>query len=412
MKLAIIGPAQSGKTVFVDSLLKMLPEGARKIHAAPDGEGDWSQDTDQEIAKHLREKQKFSGSFVDRTLQEIRTFQDKLGLINTGGVKDAKDIPLILQESDGVIVLSREDQADEWEGIARRSGKPVFAVIRTRRLGEAEPVIDDIVGTIRGRLVGLDRGKIGTGPVMDEVVGKLRAIMADTTDGNGERAEALAKADVIFDAIATEFGIPRHAEGGRAIWRASDLQRLAETIAESATKESVHLYGTAPNMVWLAAVSGAKPAQSLMYDPKGGRGYVEIHPLVEGKNDPSGLLWRAEEWDTYSVLKCEIPGTHFGDRKLEDIRIPAVPHNKGVVLSGGLPWWFVGCAQETYADTPYFAITQPQEAATEVKPGVSWAQEHPGCTPAVITHSNDPSFPIGTVIAVENDRVRRVERPA
>ena len=108
-KLAVIGPPHSGKSVFLSSLIDSLPDGCRIHRACPDGEGDWSQKTDQTVSQKLREKGKFSVDFVDRSIEMIETYTDKILLVDTGGKIDGEDLPLILSKVDGIVVLSRKD---------------------------------------------------------------------------------------------------------------------------------------------------------------------------------------------------------------------------------------------------------------------------------------------------------------
>ena len=71
-RVVIAGPAHSGKSVFSTSIIENFPDGCNIFHATPDGEGDWSQSTEDVLAQKLREKEKFSSDFVEESIKMIK----------------------------------------------------------------------------------------------------------------------------------------------------------------------------------------------------------------------------------------------------------------------------------------------------------------------------------------------------
>jgi CRISPR-associated protein Csx3 len=393
-KLVIAGPAHSGKSVLSTSIIENFPDGCNIFHATPDGEGDWSQSTENILAQKLREKEKFSTDFVEKSVKMIEGYRNKMLFVDTGGKIDGEDLPLIFNEADKIIILSREDEIAGWENLVKKSGKKMLAVIISSLEGE-DVVSTDEEGVIRGRITGLKRGAKVHSVVIEKLAEALKPLIP-------EHCEDEERADVNFAKLAEELKISRHKTGGRFDWQPEHLAVAAELIKKSLEKHTgdVHVWGTAPMMLWGVASAAARPAKLNLHDPF--KGYVEIPELKHSPDGSKNLVWIVNENDGYTFIKYQIKGTHFGDRNLEEVQPPMVKKGKGVVIAGKGPWWLTTAIQEAYKDAPWIALLQPQISNKKINGGgVAWHELNPNQVPAVVVSSNIDGIEIGKVLPVD-----------
>ena len=118
--VAFVGPPHSGKSVFIAEIFKYLQR-VNKIsfflqRAAPDGEGMWSAESDQEIVKRIRRKGKFSEEFVKFVTNSITRLADnfQLVLVDCGGRITEQNHRIISVCTHFVVVSSNRDATADW----------------------------------------------------------------------------------------------------------------------------------------------------------------------------------------------------------------------------------------------------------------------------------------------------------
>lgn len=124
--IAIIGPPQSGKSVFTYALYKAFlckEMGCYLLRACPDGEGMWSQECTPQHFKEFRNRNKtnFSDKFMKITIDQIKNLksQDDINfiLLDCGG-KISKENEIILGQCTQAVFIYREDTCtnavEEW----------------------------------------------------------------------------------------------------------------------------------------------------------------------------------------------------------------------------------------------------------------------------------------------------------
>ena len=392
-KLVIAGPAHSGKSVLSTSVIENFPDGCNIFHATPDGEGDWSQRTENTLAQKLREKEKFSPDFVEKSIKMIEGYRNKMLFVDTGGKIDGVDLPPIFKEADEIIVLSREDEIANWEDLARKSGKKILAVIVSNQEGEDAVWVDN-EGVIRGRAAGLERGAKVNSAVIRKLAETLRPLVP-------EHCEDEEQADVSFAKLAEELKISSHREGGRVDWQPEHLAAASALVKKKLEKhgEDVHIWGTAPMMLWGAVSVATRPSKLRLHDPY--KGYVEIPELQHSSEGSKNLAWMVDKTDGYTFVKYQIPGTHFGDRKLEEVQPPVVDNTKGVVIAGKGPWWLTVAVQESYKEAPWIALVQPQISNKKDASGAVWHELNPKQVPAVVVSSSVDGVQVGEILPID-----------
>ena len=140
--ISIVGPANSGKSVFIKELRKelnkTLGQKYRKeffiIRACPDGEGDWFGDINPEEGKQYRNKKIFDDDFVNRIVQDIKKIKEskKYILVDCGGKIDKKNQHIFNESTHAIIVTCDKEKVHEWEGALKASELELTAVIHSK----------------------------------------------------------------------------------------------------------------------------------------------------------------------------------------------------------------------------------------------------------------------------------------
>ena len=177
MKIAIIGAPHSGKTVFTNWIMSMLPmEGCSVVAANPDGEGSWSNSPDVEEVQRVRLKGKYNKAFMAATDAELDAHDERITFVDLGGklngVEEGKPTLTVenahlLAQCDAYIVLSSDrGLMDIWERLASQ-------IINTKQkrlicLAKIDSTMDPNLGsaavaqkgeqTFKARLFNLSRG--------------------------------------------------------------------------------------------------------------------------------------------------------------------------------------------------------------------------------------------------------------
>ncbi len=117
--IAVVGPPQTGKTVFLFSLFKKIldldyttiNQSAMILKGCPDGEGRWCGDVDPDLVKIIRYKNEFTEDFVTFVINQIAAFSELKSLlfIDCGG-KISEENRKILSACTSVIILGKNPQ--------------------------------------------------------------------------------------------------------------------------------------------------------------------------------------------------------------------------------------------------------------------------------------------------------------
>ncbi len=119
------GPPHAGKSVLTYNLTQALRQ--REIahyvlRANPDGEGDWSQEMNQNIVDLVRVTGKWTPDFVTRMCVDLERRQLPL-LVDTGGLPTEKEIALFRLCTHSLLLLrtDKEDDTQRWHKLILRS---------------------------------------------------------------------------------------------------------------------------------------------------------------------------------------------------------------------------------------------------------------------------------------------------
>lgn len=167
--IAFIGPPHSGKSVLLNVLKNNLKIASNDdffqrhffvVRGCPDGEGDWSAESDIKNVKLIRYKNQFDNEFVQKVINDINNLKKskKLIFVDCGGKID-KYNQLILNEcSHSIIVSKSQPEIYEWIGLAKSCNNKIIAIIESQLENVSELISD--VEPLRIRIGYLDRENI------------------------------------------------------------------------------------------------------------------------------------------------------------------------------------------------------------------------------------------------------------
>ena len=407
MVVIVCGPAHSGKSVFFVTLKKELPrEGTHLFRACPDGEGTWSQLSDEHVAQELRHKGKFTPEFVAWVVESIRNLKQRipLVLVDVGGIRSHQNEE-IFRECDAFAVLCRKDKAEEkkmWEHFGLELGLRPIASFDSSLEGEDR--IDEQEPVLRGLATGLireDRNiKSPAACALANVLIKKSGVLDWTAANKTEKETRMAT--INLNVLAEQIGvvsvdreITDRATGQKRIvksfnWSARDLQPACVAAGKFSTEAEVVLDGGAPAFLYSALAHAVHPSACYTADPKvdGGKVLLPDLPIDGAGNDI--LNWKVEERDDYTFVDFEIPGGIFDENDLMKVVLPAVCSTKGLVVSGKGPVYIYGAVTRSYCHKVRWTATFAPQMAKEA--GMP--------RPAMVTTRHHKSAPeVGTYVA-------------
>ena len=137
IRLAIVGPPHSGKSVFSYALQRALdacyPEDVYLLRAVPDGEGNWFHELPSGKAMLYRQKGRWSNAFVTRMEEAIKRLskQKRFVLVDTGGKIDSYTRRLLSACTHAFIVSRSPEETCLWQGAVQAAGAELVGIIHS-----------------------------------------------------------------------------------------------------------------------------------------------------------------------------------------------------------------------------------------------------------------------------------------
>lgn len=159
MKVVFCGPPHSGKSVFIANLIDKLPTDAYTIiRACLDGEGNWSNNKNQNETSIVRKKGKFTKSFIEDACKAIDNQTNKIVLVDVGGIM-SKENEEVFKHCDSFVVLSSDEKKkEEWLKFGQELGLECLGSLDSSLEGQEE--IYSMQPYLQGRIAGMERGKV------------------------------------------------------------------------------------------------------------------------------------------------------------------------------------------------------------------------------------------------------------
>lgn len=348
------GPPHTGKSVLAYSLTRVLR--ARNVphyvlRAYPDGEGDWANESDQELVRAIRVKGFGSPEWIARINRDLD--RRHLPLIVDVGGKPTAWQETVFDHCTHAIVLARDEASRaEWLARVERHGLVLLADVYSDLNGQDELRESETI--LRGTLAGLERGQVARGVLFDALVNRLAILFAYS--GDELRALHLAHAPTELVLELNRLGKTLNALDPNGNWLPSALPRVLDYLP-SAT--SLALYDRAPNWLYAALALFVHPAPLYQFDVR--LGWV-TPPTLELGTPPedSPLLIHLTRQADHARIELQLRESYLDYTQAEGLVVPKVPDDTPIVLSGKLPLWLWSVLAITYARASWLGIYQPQ----------------------------------------------------
>jgi CRISPR-associated protein Csx3 len=376
------GPPHAGKSVLFYSLTKALRERAiahHAIRACPDGEGNWSQESDQETVRLIRVKGDWSDEFTERICLDIERRLLPM-LIDVGGKPQGKQLRIFRHCTHSILLLHSHDEQNQlfWRELVEENGLLPLAQVYSELKGAS--AITSISPVIEGTLVGLERNTLAQGPLFDVLVERVASLFSSYSH------EELEK--MLLDQAPTELVIQlplllETLSPGSKRWEPGMLPAL---LASLPAGTPLSVYGQGPHYVYGALAAYVEQQAFYQFDPRLGEpgGWVKPPRLqISARTSPEVPVGLREN-EQASVLTVEIIKKHLDYLQAEALPFPLVPVDKGLILDGSMPSWLVTALVRLYAMA-----------------GVPWiACNYPPLKGAVVVMSHVPFHPPGTLVPI------------
>ena len=351
------GPPHSGKSVLAYLLSQRLRD-ARVPHillrAAPDGEGDWSYESPEEVRVRQRQKGLYTAELITDLLRAIRGRSLPM-LVDIGGRPRDTQFQLFTACTHVIQLWREADDRQEWAAWLEEQNLIPIACLHTRL--EPPDSLEPDTSPIQGVITGLDRANPQAGPAFARVSAHVQGICAYPP--GALEAEHLRRAPQgvalrTVQQLAETLGI--WLPGQRLHWEPEHLPALRDLVPPG---KPLALYGSGPVWLYAALAAHVAPAPFYLFDARY-YGWMAPPPLIcdsDQGNTEYKLTARPGAKDIR--LKFQRRQAHYVLTPLP-VHVPHLPADRRVILDGPMPiWLFAGLAQ-ALRQQPALATYEPR----------------------------------------------------
>ncbi len=301
------GPPHAGKSVLFYSLTHALRERGIRHHAfraCPDGEGNWTQESDETTVSQIRMpiKGEWPASFVERICLDLEHRCFPL-LVDMGGRPKESQLCILHQCTHSLLLLraDREDYTRLWLRLIEESGLITLAQIESQLEGTS--TVRAQTPILTGTLTGLVRNEITTdkGPLFDALVERIATLF------NSAATQELEKA--FLEHSPTKLVINLYASLN-AIAPATirwEPEMLPPLLASVPTDVPLSVYGAGPSWVFAAISSHTYQQPLYQFDPRLPFGWIQPLHLQLSTGQSLEILVKKHEHQDVTVLSLQIP---------------------------------------------------------------------------------------------------------
>jgi CRISPR-associated protein Csx3 len=349
------GPPHAGKSVLFYSLTKALHERNiphHAIRACPDGEGNWSQEIDQEEVRLIRIKGAWTNEFVQGVCRDLERRHLPM-LVDMGGRPEETQFCILRNCTHSLLLLrsDREDYTQRWLHIVNENGLLPLAHIYSEPSGTSnlfakEPVIE-------GTLVGLERGSIVQGPLFDTLVERIISLFTYSFEELEQAKLDLAPTELTLNLQA----LLKKFDPQAFKWLPSMLPRLLDDIP---SETPISVYGVAPHWLYCALAAHAGYQTFYQFDPR--LGWVQPPVLQISSQTMPEIDCRVLESKDATVLTVELLHKHLDYLQAHHLPFPSIPGESGMILNGSMPSWLATALVRLYkqSSVAWIACYQPR----------------------------------------------------
>lgn len=353
------GPPHAGKSVLFYSLTQALRERDvphHAIRACPDGEGNWSQEIDQESVELHRFKGKWTDVFVDGICRDLSQRQLPF-LVDMGGLPKDSQTWIFNLCTHSLLLLHASDaqSASRWKELVLASELIPLAELYSELHGQS--VVTTHEPIITGIIAGLERSSQTQGPLFDTLVNRLSTLFL----ASEEEQAILGRAPT--ELVVHLYSWLEKIAPGKKDWQPEMLPTL---LAQVPTGVPVSVYGQGPH--WLYAALLAHAAQNAYYQFNPRIGWMIPPPLQFGNRTIPEVQVESREIENYTMITVKLQEKHLDHALVSQCAFPHVSTAKGLVLNGVMPSWLLNGLVHLYQQVglTWIACFQPQLRAAVV----------------------------------------------
>ncbi len=333
------GPPHAGKSVLTYNLSQALRRQNVPhyvLRASPDGEGDWSQEMNQNTAQLIRVKGDWTPEFVSRVCADLERRQLPL-LVDPGGKPRDEQMCIFKHCTDAILLLHANDKqtSHQWHELVKINNLTLLAHLYSQQNGAS--MLSSNESIIDGTLVGLERGTQHLqGQLFDALVERIQSLFLSVIDPVKMHLEAVSAEQLVnLDSLLRNWMPPAKE------WT-SEMMRQLLTDLPAHTPLSV--YGRGPN--WLYGALAAHGDIASFYQFNSRLGWVTPPPLELSTREMPEVHITSHRNEDTTILKIE---PKYLDYSLcNNLAFPPVPLEHGLIIDGALPQWLLTALVRLY----------------------------------------------------------------
>jgi CRISPR-associated protein Csx3 len=376
------GPPHAGKSVLFYSLTHALRERGIRHHAfraCPDGEGNWSQESEEQTVNQIRMpiKGEWPEAFVERICLDLEHRCFPL-LVDMGGHPKESQLCLLRQCTHCLLLLraDREDYTQRWLRLIAESGLEPLAQIESRLEGTS--TLTSQTPILKGTLTNLIRNdsSAAKGPLFEALVERIAALF------NAAAPQELEKAFLEHSPTKLVINLYTSLQAIAPLATRWEPEMLPALLASVPTDVPLSVYGAGPNWVY-AALSAYTYQQPLyQFDPRLPFGWIQpLHLQLSTEQSPE-ILVKPHDYQDVTVLSLQIPSKHLNYFQPGPLPFPPVLTDCGLIIDGITPFWLLTAMVRLY-----------------IEAGVAWiAVYYPQSKRAVIVYSHMEKYNVGDAV--------------
>ncbi len=396
MKIFVVGPKHSGKTVFINHLMNLLPtERIRRVEGCPDGESLWSSSPNAEEVELVRQKGEHSDRYIQNTIKRINLCDERIAIIDIGGKLNSgekiaegaidrieENNKLIFSQGDAFIVVSGDKQkTKEWieffdkKVISNKTLKPLRCLAKITTFNPDDPEYKDKKSTmvepegevLCANMYGLKRSQ----KLTDDQQLVFKQIMSMLLDVTKDEAKPASHYDVDGYDLAEKAGVVKYVSEDKTKYcrrilfprdRTAEIYEAIEGMdfeRQMETGEPVTVGNLYNGRVTVAVCDALRKWKSK--SGKIGIRNVEVFDEISKKSMPIKEIEEQKESNAHfcimrgsmlamhkieslgaSFLNIDVYGDDLSDRDyLDSLKIPNLEKNKVLYISGRIPHYLL-----------------------------------------------------------------------
>ncbi|MFL5625005.1 MAG: CRISPR-associated protein Csx3 [Ktedonobacteraceae bacterium] len=376
------GPPHAGKSVLFYALTHALRERGIRHHAiraCPDGEGNWSQESDADTVSKIRLplKEAWPESFIKRICLDLE-HRCLPFLIDIGGRPNDSQLDILRQCTHSVLLLraDKPDYTELWQRLVTESDLLPLAQIYSQVKGES--MIASQSPILEGTLVGLERN-ITTppaGPLFPVLVDRIATLFNSYSLKDLER--------VFFEQAPTELLVDLYSSLQTLVPSATrwEPDMLRSFLASLPAHTPMSVYGAGPLWLYAAMAAYSEQEEFYQFDPR--IGWIRPIPLSISTAQLPEVLVQRQIYGDVAMLSINIVPKHLDYFQPEALPFPAVPAEAGLIIDGVIPAWLITALVRLYKEA-----------------GVAWiACYYPPSKQAIVVYSSVETQKLGDLVVM------------